>query len=47
MCTVNPLVRVKKMASVEDAPSILLREENKYPHMLVVLGLMENRFVGT
>jgi len=36
------LVRAKKLVSVQDAPSALLRGEDKYPRMLLVLGLMEN-----
>ena len=36
------LVRAKKLVSVEDAPSAPLREEDKYPCMPLVLGLMEN-----
>ena len=38
------LVRAKKLVSVEDAPSAPLRGEDKYPRMLMVLGLMENSF---
>jgi len=41
-----PLVRAKKLDSVEDAPSALLRGEDKYPRMLMVLDLMENSFNG-
>ena len=40
------LVRAKKLVSVEDAPSALLRGEDKYLCMLMVLGLMENSFDG-
>ena len=36
------LVRAKKLVSVEDAPSAPLQGEDKYPCMLMVLGLMEN-----
>ena len=41
-----PLVRAKKLVSVEDAPSAPLRGEDKYPRMLMALGLMENSFDG-
>ena len=34
------LVRAKKLVSVEDAHSAPLRGEDKYPRMLIVLGLM-------
>ena len=40
------VVRAKKLVSVEDAPSALLRGEDKYPHKLRVSGLMENLFDG-
>ena len=33
-----PLVRAKKLVSVEDAPSAPLRGEEKYPRMLIALG---------
>ena len=36
------LVRARQLVSVEDAPSALLRGEDEYPRMLMVLGLMEN-----
>ena len=41
-------VSVEVLVSVEDAPSARysLRDLDKYPHMLMVLGLMENRFDG-
>ena len=42
-------IRAKKLVSVEDAPSTPLRSapgEDKYPRMLIVLGLKENRFDG-
>ena len=44
------MVRVKKLISGEDAPCAPLRSlqgEDKYPHMLMVLGLMEKRYDGT
>ena len=41
-----PLVRAKKLVSVEDAPSTPLRGEDKYPRMLMSLGLMEKNFDG-
>ena len=44
---VSALVLVKKLVSVEDAPSVPLRREGKYPQRLLVLGLMENRFNGS
>ena len=36
----------KKLVSVEGAPSAPLLQEDKYPHMLMVLSLMKNRFDG-
>ena len=36
----------KKQVSVEDALYAPLRGEDKYPSMLMVLGLMGNRFYG-
>ena len=39
-------VRAKKLVSDEDAPSFPLRGEDKYPHKLMVSGLMENLFDG-
>ena len=36
------LVRAKKLVSVEVAPSAPFRGKNKYPCMLMVLGLLEN-----
>ena len=44
---VIPLVRVKKLVSVEDAPSAPFRGEDNYPHMLMGLSSMEKRFDGT
>ena len=41
-----PMVRAKKLISVEDAPSAPLWEEDKYPRMLMALNLMENSFDG-
>ena len=38
------LVQAKKLVSVEDAPCAPLRREDKYPRMLMVLGLRENLF---
>ena len=35
-------VPAKKLVTVDDAPSALLRREAKYPCMLMVSGLMEN-----
>ena len=35
-------VRAEKLVSFEDALSAPLREKDKYPRMLMVLGLMEN-----
>ena len=35
------------MVSVEDAPSAPLRREDKSPHVLIGLGLIENRFDET
>jgi len=40
---VIPLVKFKKLVSVEDAPSAPLRGEDAYPHMLMDLGLMQPR----
>ena len=40
-------LELKKPVSVEDAFSAPLRVEDKYPHMVKVLGLMENRCDGT
>ena len=37
-----PLIRAKKLVSVEDTPSAPLRKEGKYPRKLMVSGLMEN-----
>ena len=37
---------LKKMISAEDAPTASLRGKDKYPRMLMVLGLTENRFDG-
>ena len=41
-------VSVEELVSVEDTLRLLrlLREEGKYPCMLMVLGLMENRIDG-
>ena len=39
---VTPMVRAKKLVSVEDAPTALLRGDDKYPRMLMVSGLIEN-----
>ena len=44
--TVIPLIRVKKNWLVWTMRPPL-RVEDKYSHMLMVLGLMENRFDGT
>ena len=41
MRAIRALVRVKRLASVEDAPSAQLRGEADYPHVLMVLDLME------
>ena len=38
---------LKKLVRVEDPHFAPLRREDKYPHILMVLGLMENRFDGT
>ena len=35
-------VQAKKLVSVEDAPFAPLRGEDKYPRMVMVLGLMAN-----
>ena len=44
---VTSLVLVKKLVSVEYAPSAPLQGKIKSPHMLMVLGLTENRIDGT
>ena len=36
--------QLKKLVGVGDEPSAPLRREVKYPRMLMVLGLKENRF---
>ena len=37
---------LKKLVGAEDAPSAPLQGEDKYPRMLMALGLMENSFHG-
>ena len=41
-----PLIRAKKLVSVEDAPSAPLRGEDIYYRMLMASGLMKNSFDG-
>ena len=38
------LARIRKRVSAEDASFAPFRVEDKYPHLLTVLGSMENRF---
>ena len=37
---------LKKLVCVEDAPSAPLCGEDRYPHMLMVSGLLKNIFKG-
>ena len=46
MVIANPLIRAKKLVIVEDALYAPHRGEEKYPRMLMALGLMENSFDG-
>ena len=50
MVAVLGSVRVEELVGAEDAPSTALRslqEGGEDPHMLIVLGLIENIFDGT